>query len=77
MIYFGALDLQNSRQVNVAGSSVRVAKKHIHRRWGYKFISSIEKPWKTKYKVNITIISQNNYNITITTPFTIQLTQFI
>ena len=53
---------------------VRCVRKRAHTpSLGLRFNGHFKKPWKTKYKHHSYIT--NNYNITITIPFTIQLTQ--
>ena len=43
--------------------------------WGHIFIGQLKSPEKQNTKINITVISQINYNITIKIPATIQCTQ--
>ena len=61
--------------VSYVAGSMCTMNEHIHRRWGYTLFGHIKNPEKQNTIINITVISQSNYNITITIPFTTQFTQ--
>ena len=55
---------------------VRCVRKRTHTpSLGLRFNGHFKKPWKQNTIINITVISQSNYNITIIIPFTIQFIQ--